>query len=119
VHAHAAAVILLGDLFSREGFEDLLPLPRARVPIVKFTMPADTSDGDTDTGGGGGGVGGGGDDKKKRRLLPPLHCDIGINNLLAVENSRLLRDYAVVDGRFRALAYIVKHWSSARRINDP
>jgi len=68
----------------------VLALPKARVPIVKFTAPNTT-----------------------------LHCDLGINNLLAVENSQLLRDYTHIDERFRELCYLVKHWAKMRKVNDP
>jgi DNA polymerase sigma len=36
--------------------------------------------------------------------------DITVNNRLAVVNTKLLRDYAAVDPRLRALVLLVKHW---------
>ncbi len=39
--------------------------------------------------------------------------------MLAVENSKLLRDYTLIDSRFRDLCYIVKHWAKMRKVNDP
>ena len=66
----------------------LQALTRARVPIVKLM--------DLDTG---------------------LSCDICVNNLLAVVNTKLLRDYAQIDQRLRQLAFIVKHWAKSRRVN--
>ncbi|VAH03829.1 unnamed protein product [Triticum turgidum subsp. durum] len=67
----------------------LQALTRARVPIVKLMDP--------DTG---------------------LSCDICVNNLLAVVNTKLLRDYAQIDQRLRQLAFIVKHWAKSRRVNE-
>lgn len=64
-------------------------LTRARVPIVKLMDP--------DTG---------------------LSCDICVNNLLAVVNTKLLKDYAQIDERLRQLAFIVKHWARSRRVNE-
>jgi DNA polymerase sigma len=64
-------------------------LPHARVPIVKFTDP--------DTG---------------------INCDICVNNMLAVVNSKLLHDYSQVDPRLRQLAFLVKHWAKQRQVNE-
>jgi DNA polymerase sigma len=47
-----------------------------------------------------------------------LSCDICINNLLAVVNTKLLKDYAMIDPRLRQLAFIVKHWAKSRRVNE-
>ena len=46
-------------------------------------------------------------------------CDVGINNLLALENSALIRAYMGCDLRARQLTYIIKHWAKQRKINDP
>ncbi|KAK3153518.1 hypothetical protein QOZ80_2BG0175770 [Eleusine coracana subsp. coracana] len=47
-----------------------------------------------------------------------LSCDICVNNLLAVVNTKLLKDYALIDRRLRQLAFIVKHWAKSRRVNE-
>jgi len=47
-----------------------------------------------------------------------LSCDICVNNLLAVVNTKLLRDYAQIDRRLRQLAFIVKHWAKIRCVNE-
>lgn len=54
-------------------------LPRARIPIIKLTMPP------TET--------------------FPFHmaCDIGFENRLALENTRLLHTYAKVDPRLKVM----------------
>jgi len=55
------------------------------------------------------------------KLMDPetgLSCDICVNNLLAVVNTKLLRDYAQIDRRLRQLAFIVKHWAKIRRVNE-
>ncbi|KAG6487921.1 hypothetical protein ZIOFF_056659 [Zingiber officinale] len=64
-------------------------LTRARVPIVKLMDP-----------------------------VTGLSCDICVNNLLAVVNTKLLKDYAQIDERLRQLAFIVKHWATSRRVNE-
>lgn len=64
-------------------------LTHARVPIVKFTDPT--------TG---------------------ISCDICVNNMLAVVNSKLLHDYSRVDVRLRQLAFLVKHWAKRRQVNE-
>ena len=41
-----------------------------------------------------------------------------MNNILAIVNTKLLRDYMEVDGRLLKLAFIVKHWAKRRQVND-
>lgn len=77
---------LLHPTFAR----DILALPKARVPIVKFVSEK--------TG---------------------LACDIGVNNFLACKNSELIRDYMNLDPRAREMCLIIKHWAKQRKINDP
>lgn len=72
-----------------ENMKELLALPKARIPIVKFVDP--------------------------RRKLS---CDICVNNTLALENTRLLGDYASIDPRMRQLVFVVKRWAKQRGIND-
>ncbi|GAU40931.1 hypothetical protein TSUD_348680 [Trifolium subterraneum] len=67
----------------------LVALTRARVPIVKLMDP-----------------------------VTGISCDICINNLLAVVNTKLLRDYANIDSRLRQLAFIIKHWAKSRGVNE-
>ena len=71
-------------------YSGILALPKARVPIVKFHSDEYGYD-----------------------------CDIGVNNLLAIENSQLIRAYMTADTRARQLVFIVKHWAKQRKINDP
>lgn len=47
-----------------------------------------------------------------------ISCDICINNLLAVANTKLLKDYAQIDDRLHQLVLIVKHWAKSRAINE-
>jgi DNA polymerase sigma len=77
-------------LLFKPYFSEILALPKARVPIVKFQQP-----------------------KYK------LHCDIGINNHLACRNSQLIREYMQADSRARDLCLLVKYWAKQRKINDP
>lgn len=45
-------------------------------------------------------------------------CDISVNNVLAVVNSRLIGDYVKIDERLRTLGMCIKVWAQARGIND-
>lgn len=47
-----------------------------------------------------------------------INCDICVNNMLAVANSKLLHDYSQVDPRLRQLAFLVKHWAKQRQVNE-
>ncbi|KAE8788558.1 RNA uridylyltransferase 1-like [Hordeum vulgare] len=82
-------ILKLADILQAGNLQNIQALTRARVPIVKLM--------DLDTG---------------------LSCDICVNNLLAVVNTKLLRDYAQIDQRLRQLAFIVKHWAKSRRVNE-
>lgn len=82
-------ILKLADILQAGNLQNIQPLTRARVPIVKLMDP--------ETG---------------------LSCDICVNNLLAVVNTKLLRDYAQIDIRLRQLAFIVKHWAKSRRVNE-
>ncbi|CAB3410713.1 unnamed protein product [Caenorhabditis bovis] len=54
-------------------------------------------------------------------LQPPyenLDIDININNIAGIYNSHLLHYYSQIDGRFPALALVVKHWAIRNEIGD-
>lgn len=85
----AEVLLKLADILQSDNLENVQALTRARVPIVKLKDPA--------TG---------------------ISCDICVNNLLAVINTKLLRDYAKIDERLRQLAFIVKHWAKSRGVNE-
>ncbi|TYI05713.1 hypothetical protein ES332_A10G108400v1 [Gossypium tomentosum] len=63
-------------------------LTRAKIPIVKLMNP-----------------------------VTGISCDICVNNVFAIVNTRLLRDYAKIDVRLRQLAFIMKHWAKSRGVN--
>lgn len=89
-------VTMLGDLLERETKFHVKPLPLARIPIVKLSL--DPSPG----------------------LPLGIACDIGFENRLALENTRLLMCYAMVDPtRVRTLVLFLKVWSKRRKINSP
>ncbi len=44
--------------------------------------------------------------------------DVTLNNHLAVVNTKLLTDYAAIDGRLAQLVFVVKAWAKARNTND-
>lgn len=53
-------------------------------------------------------------------LTAGIACDIGIENRLAIENTRLLLTYATIDpARVRTLVLFLKVWAKRRRINSP
>ncbi|KZT37127.1 hypothetical protein SISSUDRAFT_1006570 [Sistotremastrum suecicum HHB10207 ss-3] len=89
-------VQLVGDLLKRETKFEVKPLPHARIPIVKLSLSA--TDG-----------------------LPfGIACDIGFENRLALENTRLLYSYACIDPtRVRIMVLFLKVWSKRRKINSP
>lgn len=64
---------------------DVKPLPKARIPILKLTLAPSPA-------------------------LPfGISCDIGIENRLAIENTRLLLTYATIDpARVRTLVLFRK-----------
>ncbi|KAJ8748943.1 hypothetical protein K2173_013380 [Erythroxylum novogranatense] len=82
-------LLKLADILQSDNLQNVQALTRARVPIVKLMDPT--------TG---------------------ISCDICINNVLAVVNTKLLRDYAEIDVRLRQLAFIVKHWAKSRGVNE-
>ncbi|KIK95230.1 hypothetical protein PAXRUDRAFT_827214 [Paxillus rubicundulus Ve08.2h10] len=89
-------VTTLGDLLERETKFHVKPLPHARIPIVKLSL--DPSPG----------------------LPSGIACDIGFENRLALENTRLLMCYAMIDPtRVRTLVLFLKVWSKRRKINSP
>ncbi|XVE77011.1 hypothetical protein DITRI_Ditri13aG0027600 [Diplodiscus trichospermus] len=82
-------LLKLADILQSDNLQNVQALTRARVPLVKLMDPA--------TG---------------------ISCDICINNIFAVVNTRLLRDYAMIDARLQQLAFIVKHWAKSRGVNE-
>ncbi|KAF8583418.1 hypothetical protein K439DRAFT_1634482 [Ramaria rubella] len=89
-------VTMVGDLLERETKFQVKTLPHARIPIVKLSL--DPSPG----------------------LPYGISCDIGFENRLALENTRLLMSYASVDPlRVRTLVIFLKVWSKRRKINSP
>lgn len=45
-------------------------------------------------------------------------CDVSVNNVAALENSRFVGILAGLDPRVPALGRFIKHWASRRRINN-
>ncbi|KAH9893946.1 hypothetical protein C8Q73DRAFT_790522 [Cubamyces lactineus] len=89
-------VTMVGDLLERETKFHVKPLPHARIPIVKLTLDPSPA-------------------------LPfGIACDIGFENRLALENTRLLMCYASIDpARVRTMVLFLKVWSKRRKINSP
>nr|CRX79198.1 hypothetical protein ls5931a1_00014 [Leucosporidium scottii] len=88
-------VQVLGSLIEQETNFHVKMLPRARIPIIKLTMPPTAT-------------------------VPfGMACDIGFENRLALENTRLLLTYAMVDTRLRTLVLFLKVWTKRRKINNP
>ncbi|XP_048538465.1 UTP:RNA uridylyltransferase 1-like [Triticum urartu] len=82
-------LLRLAEILRGDNFDSVEAITSARVPIVRML----------DAGSG-------------------FSCDICINNLLAVANTKLLKDYAQIDGRLLQLASIVKHWAKLRGVNE-
>jgi hypothetical protein len=47
-----------------------------------------------------------------------LACDMNVNNVAALENTKMIRTYIQIDDRVRELAMIIKYWTKQRIIND-
>ncbi len=47
-----------------------------------------------------------------------MAADINVNNTLALENTRMVKSYVMIDPRVRPLAMIIKHWTRRRVLND-
>ena len=80
-------MLKLADILQSDNLQNVQAQTRARVPIVKLMDPA-----------------------------AGISYDICRNNVLALVNTKLLRDYAKIDARLRQLAFIVKHWAKSRGI---
>jgi terminal uridylyltransferase len=89
-------VEVLGKLIREETDYTVMPLPKARIPIIKISR-APTAE-----------------------LPYEISCDIGFENRLALENTRLLLTYAMVDPpRLRTLVLFLKVWTKRRKLNSP
>ncbi|KAK8851643.1 hypothetical protein PGQ11_014122 [Apiospora arundinis] len=82
-------VCMLADLLAKHGFEKIVCVSSAKVPIVKAWDPE-----------------------------LQLACDMNVNNTLALENTRMIRTYIDIDERVRPLAMIIKYWTRQRVMND-
>lgn len=96
VRSSAELVELLGQIIRTETDFNVLPLPKARIPIVKISR-APTAE-----------------------VPYEISCDIGFDNRVALENTRLLLSYAMLDPpRVRSLVLFLKVWAKRRKINAP
>ncbi|KAF8576340.1 hypothetical protein K439DRAFT_1640587 [Ramaria rubella] len=76
---------------TKSGFTQVLAVPWATVPIVKFRDP--------DTG---------------------LECDLNSNDLLGLWNTRLVERYCdLAPDLVRPMILIIKHWAKSHGLNDP
>ncbi|TKY88569.1 hypothetical protein EX895_002558 [Sporisorium graminicola] len=95
-HSASELVEILGQLIREETDFTVMPLPKARIPIIKISR-SPTVD-----------------------LPYEIACDIGFENRLALENTRLLLSYAMVDPqRLRTLVLFLKVWAKRRKLNSP
>ena len=86
----------LSELIRQDTDFHVLPLPKARIPIIKISHSATP------------------------KMPYDISCDIGFNNQLALENTRLLLSYAMLDPpRLRALVLFIKVWTKRRKLNSP
>lgn len=79
----------ISGMMRGQGMENVKPLMRAKIPIVKFTDPRSGID-----------------------------VDISINNSLALHNTRLMTHYVSLDQRVKQVAICVKHWALHRHLSD-
>jgi hypothetical protein len=78
----------ISTTLAQAGYIDCTAINGAKIPLVKCT--------DRRTG---------------------IHCDISVNNEIAVWNSRMLRVYAEVSPVARQLGLLVKYWAKRRAIS--
>jgi len=95
----------LTELVTKAGFVEVKPLAKARVPVIKFTIPAYKNNGGSSNDGG--------------HQFPPMRVDVTLNNMLACANTKLLADYCSIDPRLAQLVALVKHWAKKRDVNNP
>ncbi|KAE8258669.1 hypothetical protein A4X13_0g1538 [Tilletia indica] len=89
-------VEILGQLIREETDFNVMMLPKARIPIIKISRVPSAD------------------------LPYEISCDIGFENRLALENTRLLLSYAMVDPpRLRTLVLFLKVWTKRRKLNSP
>ncbi|KAF1831474.1 Poly(A) RNA polymerase cid13 [Decorospora gaudefroyi] len=79
----------LAEALDKHGMERVVCIPAAKVRIVKVWDPQ-----------------------------LKLSCDINVNNVAAIENTRMIKTYIQLDDRVRPLAMIIKHWTKRRILND-
>ncbi|KAE8863719.1 hypothetical protein PTNB73_06926 [Pyrenophora teres f. teres] len=79
----------LAEALDKHGMQRVVCIPAAKVRIVKVWDPE-----------------------------LQLSCDINVNNVAAIENTRLIKTYIQLDDRVRPLAMIIKHWTKRRILND-
>jgi DNA polymerase sigma len=72
-----------------DGMERVVCIPQAKVPIVKMWDPE-----------------------------LKFTCDMNVNQVLAVENTRMIKTYVQLDERVRPLAMVIKYWTRRRVLND-
>ncbi|RKP27171.1 hypothetical protein SYNPS1DRAFT_27163 [Syncephalis pseudoplumigaleata] len=79
----------IANLLRQDGFANVVPISRARVPLVKFLDPC-----------------------------THIECDLTITNRIAQRKTQLLAAYVKADPRVGPLLFAVKRWAKARKIND-
>ncbi|KAI7827663.1 hypothetical protein BC939DRAFT_394810 [Gamsiella multidivaricata] len=79
----------LGSRLRLRGYQQVITIPKAFVPIVTFYDPSSGT-----------------------------HCDISINQPLGVHNSRLIKTYSDIDDRFKTLAVAVRQLAKNKGILD-
>ncbi|CAO2651602.1 Nn.00g041720.m01.CDS01 [Neocucurbitaria sp. VM-36] len=89
VHVFGSSGNMLWTAESDDGMERVVCIPAAKVRIVKIWDPE-----------------------------LQLACDINVNNVAAIENTRMIKTYIQIDDRVRPLAMIIKHWTKRRILND-
>lgn len=79
---------LLAQAFAKHNLEKIVCVPGARVPIIRVWDPEFR-----------------------------LSCDMNVNNLSSIENSRMVQTYMSIDYRARPFILLLKHWAKRRELN--
>ena len=81
--------ILAEKLKEKSGIWQVEAITSAKVPIIKFA-----------------------------NKTPRIECDISLYNILAQENTKMLRTYSSIDSRVKILGYVVKEFAKKCDIGD-
>ncbi|EGC34739.1 hypothetical protein DICPUDRAFT_92151 [Dictyostelium purpureum] len=82
-------LFIVSSILRKNNYENIITLSHTRIPLIKLFDPEYN-----------------------------INIDLCLNNLLAIENSKLIKSYSSIDPRFQVLYMLIKAWAKAKEIND-